>query len=51
MEFEFSRPYGDIGVIAQVRIRYCGAGGTWTPWSPEYDASVPFVGGSGNFDG
>lgn len=43
-EFEFGRTSSDTGVTAQVRVRYYGAGGAFTPWSPEYSASVPFVG-------
>ena len=42
-EFEFSRTSSNEGVTVQVRIRYYGAGGAFTPWSPKYSADVPFV--------
>ena len=37
------RPADSTDVTAQVRVRYYGAGGAFTSWSPEYRASVLFV--------
>ena len=34
--------YGERNVTAQVRVRYYGAGGAYTSWSPSYTSSVEF---------
>ena len=45
----FDRIHGEYNVKAKVRVRYYGAGGTYTSWSPEYrelsldpTSTVPF---------
>ena len=36
------RIYGEHNVRAQVRVRYYGAGGAYTSWSPAYTVSIQF---------
>ena len=36
-----NRIRGMEAMTAQIRVRYYGAAGAWTSWSPEFDDTVP----------